>query len=124
MRRILQRLRALKNDVYILYLAFKHPQTPSLAKIVVGLIVAYVFSPIDLVPDFIPFLGYVDEIILVPIFLSIAYRLVPHTIMAECRRWAMKHPLTKKLRLWTGAVIVLVIWILLALNVVRWYYSS
>ena len=124
MRRLLQRLKALRNDAYILYLAFRHPGTPSLAKVVVGLIVAYVFSPIDLVPDFIPFLGYVDELILVPIFLSVAYRLVPRFILEECSRIAQKNPLTKKLRLWSGAFIVLMVWIILAFYVVHWYYRS
>lgn len=124
MRRILQRIRALRRDVYVLYLAFKHPQTPSVAKLFVGLIVAYTLSPIDLIPDFIPILGYVDEIILVPIFLSIAYRLVPYPILEECRKLAQINPMNKKLRLWTGAIIVLIIWLLFTLYVVHWYFRQ
>jgi uncharacterized membrane protein YkvA (DUF1232 family) len=124
MIRILQRLRALKTDVYILYLALRHPQTPSSSKILVGLIVAYTLNPIDLVPDFIPFLGYVDEIILIPIFLSIAYRLIPANILDECRLLAAKHPVRKKLRLWTGAIIVLFILLVFTLYVVYWYYPQ
>lgn len=123
MKRILQKIKALKNDVYILYLAFKHPQTPALVKIVVGLIVAYTFSPIDLVPDFIPVLGYIDELILVPIFVSVAYRLVPAVILEDCRRFARENPLTKKLRLWAGAVLILIIWLLAALYIIQWHWK-
>lgn len=124
MKRILQRLHALKNDAYILYLAFKHPHTPSLSKILVGLIVAYTLSPIDLVSDFIPLLGYVDEMILIPIFLSIAYRLIPASILAECRLLAAKHPLRKKLWLGVGVIIVMFIGLVFTVYMVHWYYRQ
>jgi len=115
MKRILRRLRALKNNVYILYLALRHPQTPPITKVLVGLIVAYTISPIDLLPDFIPFLGYVDEIILIPLILSVAYRLLPGGILNECRLLARRHPSRKKLRFLVGAIIVLFVWFIFIL---------
>src|SRR5215468_413091 len=79
------RVRQLKREVYALYLAARHPQTPWYAKLFVAGVVAYAFSPIDLIPDFIPVLGYVDDLILIPIGIAVAIKLVPPHVLAECR---------------------------------------
>lgn len=124
MRRFWQKIRALKNDVYILYLAVKHPQTPSVVKLLVGLVLIYTLSPIDLLPDYIPGFGYIDEIILVPVFLSIAYRLVPQPILAECRLLAQKGLRSKKRQLGTVALLLLALCLLLIFYAIYWYFRQ
>lgn len=79
------RAQALKREVYALYLCARHPRTPWYAKLFVGLIVAYALSPIDLIPDFVPVLGYLDEVILLPLALLLALRMVPADVLEECR---------------------------------------
>ncbi len=83
--------RRLKRDVVALALAALDPRVPWYAKAVAGLVAAYALSPIDLVPDFIPVLGYLDDLLLVPLGIYIAVRLVPDGLMAEFRREAERH---------------------------------
>src|SRR5262245_27657245 len=80
-----QRARALKSDALGLYFAARHPGTPWYAKLAAFLIVAYTFSPVDLIPDFIPVLGYLDEVILIPVLIALTLKLVPDAVMVECR---------------------------------------
>ena len=82
------RARALKRDTYALYLACRDPRVPWYAKALAAAVVAYALSPIDLIPDFIPVLGYLDDLLLVPLGLALALRLIPAPVMAECRREA------------------------------------
>src|SRR5512138_2694813 len=76
---------ALKREVYALYLCARHPNTPFRAKLFALLIVSYALSPIDLVPDFIPVLGYLDDLVLIPLGIMLLIRLVPPDVAAECR---------------------------------------
>jgi uncharacterized membrane protein YkvA (DUF1232 family) len=82
------RARALKKDVFAVYLAAKDPRTPWYAKGLVLLIVAYALSPIDLIPDFVPVLGYLDDLIIVPGGIWLAIRLIPPEVLAESRNRA------------------------------------
>ena len=79
------RARRLKREVYALYLAVRDPRCPWYARLFAGMVVAYVFSPIDLIPDFIPVIGYLDDLILVPLGVMVAIRLIPPQILAESR---------------------------------------
>jgi len=101
-----------------LYLAARDPRTPWYAKVLVAAIVAYALSPIDLIPDFVPVLGYLDDLILIPIGLAIAIRLIPESVLTECRARAQdmvqhKLPVSRV----AGAVIVLIWFLLVALGV-------
>src|SRR5512136_1678490 len=80
--------RVLKVQVYALYLAYRDPRTPWYAKAVAALVVGYAFSPIDLIPDFIPVLGYLDDLVLVPLGITLALKLIPAQVMAESRERA------------------------------------
>src|SRR5512143_138194 len=82
------RARALKTETYALYLAARDPRTPWFAKGLVLLIVAYALSPIDLVPDFVPVLGYLDDLIIIPGGIALALRLIPGEVMEQSRRQA------------------------------------
>jgi uncharacterized membrane protein YkvA (DUF1232 family) len=104
------RARALKTETYALYLATRDPRTPWYAKGLVFLVVAYALSPIDLIPDFVPVLGYVDDLILIPAGIALALRLIPAEVMSAARTQARAVPLDRRAgRL--GAVIIILIWI-------------
>ena len=80
--------RAFKNEIRVYRLVLVHPRTPWLARVLLGAAVAYALLPIDLIPDFIPILGHLDDIIIVPGLVAIAVRLIPKDVIAECRRKA------------------------------------
>jgi len=103
------RARALKRDAYALYLAVRDPRTPWYARAVAVAVVAYAFSPIDLIPDFIPVLGYLDDLILVPLGITLALKLIPAAVMADCRQRAQaasSRPLSR-----VGAALVVAVWL-------------
>jgi uncharacterized membrane protein YkvA (DUF1232 family) len=109
---------ALKRDVAALLLAVRDPRTPLLARIVAALVVAYALSPIDLIPDFVPVLGYLDDLVLVPLGLALVLRLIPPALMDEYRASAALQPVSRMG--WVGLVVVLMLWIGLAL----WLWSQ
>lgn len=80
-----QRARHLKAETFALYLAARDPRTPWYAKLIVAGIVAYALSPIDLIPDFVPVLGYLDDLILIPMGIALAIKLIPDAVLADCR---------------------------------------
>lgn len=75
----------LKKELAVYRLVLKHPQTPCLAKVFLGLAVGYLLLPFDLIPDFIPIFGQIDELIILPILLYVALRLIPKSLIQECR---------------------------------------
>src|SRR4030067_3713534 len=79
------RARQLKTEVYALYLAYRDKRTPWYARMFTALVVGYAFSPIDLIPDFIPVLGYLDDLVLIPLGVALALKMIPAEVMAECR---------------------------------------
>ena len=86
--RLRHQARHLKRETIALYLACRDPRTPGFAKVFAAAVVAYALSPIDLIPDFVPVLGYLDDLILVPLGLALALKMIPHPVMAECREQA------------------------------------
>jgi uncharacterized membrane protein YkvA (DUF1232 family) len=80
-----QRARELKTEVYAIYLAYKDPRVPLHTRIFAACVVGYAFSPIDLIPDPIPILGYLDDLILIPLGVALAIRMIPPVVLAECR---------------------------------------
>jgi uncharacterized membrane protein YkvA (DUF1232 family) len=115
-----QRARALKFDTLALYFAARHPATPWYAKLMAFLVVAYAFSPIDLVPDFVPVLGYLDDVILIPLGITLTLRLIPDAVMLECRERAagvLKKPVN-----WLAGAVIVLIWVSLAALSGWWLY--
>lgn len=111
--------RALKQEVYALYLACRDPRVPWYARVLAGVVVAYAFSPIDLIPDPIPILGYLDDLILVPLGVALVIRLIPPAVLDECREEARRLMATGKPVSWVAAGVIIAIWLLLAFLVVR-----
>ena len=103
--------RALKREVLAVYLAAKDPRTPWYAKGLILLIVAYALSPIDLIPDFIPVLGYLDDLILIPAGIWLAIRMVPPEVLVEARETAATQGAEESVGK-LGAVIIVLLWIL------------
>jgi len=103
---------SLKGDVVTLYFVARHPRTPWYAKLFIAGVVAYAVSPIDLIPDVIPFLGYLDDLILVPVGISIALKMVPNQIMEECRAEARAHSL-KHNKNWKAGFFIILIWLVI-----------
>jgi len=113
-----EKVKRLKTDVYALYLAFKDRRTPWYAKAFIILIVAYALSPVDLIPDFIPVIGYLDDLILVPAGIYLAIKMVPAGVLAECRQKAISEKLTTRSR-WIAATVIIVIWLLVLYLVIE-----
>ncbi len=95
-----------------MFLALKHSRTPFLAKMMAGMTVAYAFSPIDFIPDFIPVLGYLDDVILLPILVAITIKLIPKEIFEECQVEAEKIWVDGRPKKWYYAVPIVVVWVL------------
>ena len=107
-----QRARQLKRETYALYLAYRDPRVPWYAKLLAACVVAYAFSPIDLIPDFIPVLGTLDDLVLIPLGIALSVKLIPPQVMAECRAHAAAaegKPIN-----WAAAAVIVAIWIALA----------
>ena len=105
------RVLLLKNETYAVYLASRDPRTPWYAKAIILFVVAYALSPIDLIPDFIPVLGYLDDLIIVPLGIALALRMIPPQVMIESRELARNVSPSKTVRI-VGAGIIVLIWIL------------
>ena len=119
-----QRARQLKAETLALYLAARHPDTPWYAKLLVAAIVAYAFSPIDLIPDFIPIVGYLDDLVLIPIGIALAIKLVPPTVLAECRVRAQEVMVNGKPVSRVAGAVVVMIWVALIALCLVWAYEA
>ncbi len=114
------KVQRIKVETYALYLACRDPRTPWYAKLLAGGVVAYAVSPIDLIPDFIPVLGVLDDLVIVPLGALLAIKMVPKEVMAECRekaRTAMDPRASKRTRYLVAAIII-AIWCLILAFVV------
>jgi uncharacterized membrane protein YkvA (DUF1232 family) len=105
------RARQLEAEVFALYLAYKDPRTPWYAKAFTALVVGYAFSPIDLIPDFIPVFGYLDDLVIVPLGAIIAMKMIPTQVMEESRRNAAEMIAEGKPVNKAAAVVIVVMWI-------------
>lgn len=118
-----ERIGRLKAETLALYLAVRHPGTPWYAKAFAAAVVAYAFSPIDLIPDFIPVFGYLDDLLLLPVGLWISLRLIPEPVMAECRMLAAERIKVRPPRSMTAAIVIITVWILAAAALLTWGYG-
>ncbi len=118
------RSRILKKEITAIYYAYQNPKTKPLPKIIILFALGYSLSPIDLIPDFIPILGYLDDLILVPALIALSIKLIPKEIMDEAREKAAKEPVTLRKNLFFAIFFVL-IWLMLltiiVLSVMRFF---
>ena len=121
--KIKARAKTLKVEALTLGLAVGHPRTPWYAKVLVAGFVAYIVTPVDLIPDFIPVLGLVDDILFIPVAIWLARKLVPDDVLAECRARAAEVADGARMRR-LGRIIVFVLWILAVLGAAMMVYYA
>ena len=109
-----RRARQLKTETYALWLAYKDPRVRWYARLFAACVVGYAFSPIDLIPDPIPVLGYLDDLVLIPLGVALALRMIPPAVMVECREKAQAAMSQGKPRNWVAAAVIIAIWLALA----------
>jgi uncharacterized membrane protein YkvA (DUF1232 family) len=114
---------AVKKDTYALYLAARDPRVPVVATLVVVLVVAYALSPIDLIPDFIPVLGYLDDVLLLPIGIALAIKLMPRDVWEDCKNQARAELVSELPRNRTAAIVIAMAWLAL-LGLAAWWFWS
>lgn len=112
------RTRSIRRNVHALYLAVRRPDVPVIAKVVIGLVIAYALSPIDLVPDFIPVLGWLDDVVLVPLGLWLAIRLIPGDIWQACQ--AQAHTGSRR----TAVLVIVSVWAIVVALVLWLFFAS
>jgi uncharacterized membrane protein YkvA (DUF1232 family) len=103
----------LKRELYALYLAYRDPRVPLYARVFAACVVGYAFSPIDLIPDPIPILGYLDDLVLIPLGVALAVRMVPPSVLAECRQEA-RRVIDERPTNRVAAAVIVALWLALA----------
>ena len=114
-----ERAKQLKTDIPAVFLALKKRETPWTAKLLAALTIGYALSPIDLIPDFIPVLGYLDDLIILPAMVALTVRLVPAELMASCRAEAEGLWKDGKPKRWYYAIPIVLVWLLVVFLIVR-----
>lgn len=113
-----QKAKILKREIGTLYYAAKHKDTPLIAKVITVIVVGYALSPIDLIPDFIPILGYLDDIILLPLGIAFAIKLIPSEVIEESREKAVLLFEQEKKKSLIAGLIIIIIWLLLLMLII------
>ncbi len=111
--------KTLKREVYALSLAARDPRVPWYAKVFAALIIGYALSPIDLIPDFVPVIGYLDDLVLIPAGIILLVKMIPKEVMEECREKAGSHHGRLKGKHWVAATAIVLIWIISIYVVIR-----
>ena len=114
-----ERAKQLKQDISAVFLALKEKDTPVIAKIFAGITIAYALSPIDFIPDFIPILGYLDDLIILPLFVTVTVKLIPDEIMQQCKVKATGMWEDGKPKKWYYAIPIILIWALIIFLIVK-----
>ena len=114
-----ERTKKLKMDIPAIFLALKDKETPIIAKIFAGITVAYALSPIDLIPDFIPVLGYLDDVILLPAFVALTIKFIPNDILEKKRKLSERMWENGKPKKWYYAIPIVLIWILIVIWILK-----
>ena len=114
-----ERAKQLKVDIPAVFLAMKHPDTPLFAKVIAGVAVVYALSPVDLIPDFIPVLGYLDDVLILPGLIALAIRRIPSATMESCRAEAAGMWENGKPKKWYYALPFVAVWALIIILILR-----
>ena len=115
-----EKARQLKTDIPALFIALKDKQTPLLAKVLAGIVVVYALSPIDLIPDFIPVLGYLDDLIILPALIAITIKLIPKDVLNKCREEAKN--LGRAKQKWFYAIPFIIVWMIILLIIISFIF--
>jgi uncharacterized membrane protein YkvA (DUF1232 family) len=113
----------LKSEVHSLYLAARDPRTPWYAKVLAAFIIGYALSPIDLIPDFIPVIGYLDDLIILPAGITLLIKIMPKEVLLEWRAKARSQPISFG-KNWVAGMITVLIWFLLTYLAVSFFWGN
>lgn len=113
LKKLKEKVKLLKQNLDVLICAYKDKRTPLLPKLIIGLAVGYMLSPIDLIPDFIPILGLLDDLIIVPLLIRLSIKLIPKIVLIEAEQSIKDNPQNFKKNNWTFAIIIILIWLTL-----------
>jgi len=122
-RKLVRRAKRLKRQVWAMFLAMKDPATPLPARIVILCAVGYAVSPIDLIPDFIPVLGQLDDLLILPLLIGLAIRMIPADVIARCRREAWSHLKAGDRVRTKAAIAASIVFILVWVGAIAWIVS-
>lgn len=114
-----KKAKKLKAEAQVLMLAYQDRRTPIAAKILIGITIGYLLSPIDLIPDFIPVLGLLDDLIIVPTLIALSIRLIPETVLNDAREELKNNPRQYKRNNWLFAFFIVLAWVILAVFVYK-----
>lgn len=114
-----ERAKQLKRDIPAVFLALKHPKTPIIAKITASIVVIYALSPIDLIPDFIPVLGYLDDLVILPILIALTIKMIPIGVIQECREASIDMWQNGKPKKWYFALPFVFFWFILMAMLIK-----
>lgn len=112
------KVKSLKNEITALYYAYRNSRVPFLPKLIIIITLAYALSPIDLIPDFIPVLGYLDDLLILPVLITLSIKLIPFEIMQESRKKAEEEPVKLK-KNWITAIIFILIWTIILVAIIN-----
>lgn len=118
-----QRALVLRREVYTLYLSYRDPRVPWYAKVFAGAVVAYAFSPVDLIPDFVPVLGYLDDLVLIPLGTSLAIKMIPAEVLKEYRQRAKEMLESGEPTNWWVAAVIIALWVAIAAAIIYKIFS-
>lgn len=114
-----ERSKQLKVDIPAVFIALRKSETPILAKVIAGITIGYALSPIDLIPDFIPVLGYLDDLIILPALVAVTIKLIPHDIFAQCRLESANLWKDGKPKRWYYALPIILVWLVVVLVIIE-----
>ncbi|MFH0768900.1 MAG: YkvA family protein [Chloroflexota bacterium] len=117
-----QKANLLTTETFALCLAYKDPRVPWYAKVFVAAIIGYAISPIDLIPDFIPVLGYIDDLIILPAGIFLAIKMIPRGVLEECREKARTGQINSRVK-WVMAFIIISVWLLVIILTFRFIWQ-
>lgn len=112
-QRMKEKVRRMKQDVLAVYYAYRHPDTSWTAKVLIGITIGYLLSPIDLIPDFIPVLGLLDDLVIVPMLIVASIRMIPANVWLASKLKAEQFPIILNKKNWRFAVFIVIVWLLI-----------
>ena len=121
LNKLKSKVKKLKKEIQVLTIAYSDPRTPWTAKLLIGLTVGYLLSPIDLIPDFIPVLGILDDLVLVPLLITASLKLIPEIVILEAREEVLQNPKRMKKNNWIVAFFILLIWLVVIYNLFTYF---
>ncbi|MDR1249458.1 MAG: DUF1232 domain-containing protein [Treponema sp.] len=114
-----KKAKEITQNLSILYVAYKQKNIPLIAKVIIVTAIIYALSPLDLIPDFIPILGYLDDLIILPFLIYLSIKLIPKNIFEECKEEAKKIKIDRKHKRWHYGIPIIVIWMIIGIIILK-----